>query len=271
MELNVFQAIILGAIQGISEFLPISSSGHLALARHLMGLQPSLAFDVLLHVGTLVSVFVIFWKDLLSLLVAACKMFWELITRGKVDMKKSEYRKLVLLIIVATIPLIGGAFLEGYFEFLAASAFAVGLALIGSGLLIHFTDKFKNAHLPLKDAGFKHAAIVGLSQLVAITPGLSRSGSTIFAGIATGLSRESAVRFSFLLSAVAILGATVMHIRDFADIVLKPSILIGTLTATIVGIAAIKWLIGLVSRGKYTILAYYCYAIGLAAIITHIF
>jgi len=272
MNLTYLQAIILGIVQGAAEFLPISSSGHLIIFQNWMGMdtqgQSYLAFDVLLHIGTLVSVVVMFWKDIVGLIVAFFKMIWDLITKRKLNLQKSEYRKMVVMLIIAAVPLVIGAFFEHYLEHFPQ--FLVGIFLIVTGVLLLLTTKFKNAHKTLKTANFKDALVVGVSQLIAIIPGLSRSGTTIFAGVATGLSKEFAVRFSFLLSLIAILGAAVLSLGDLQGGVVATfgwQALVGTIVAAIVGMFAIKWLINLVKKGKFSFLAYYCFLMGILAII----
>ncbi|GHV19385.1 undecaprenyl-diphosphatase [Clostridia bacterium] len=254
--------------------MPISSSGHLVLFQNLLGLtegnESFLAFDILLHIGTLISVLFIFWKDICGMVVAFFKMLWDLITRGRLNIQKSEYRKLVIMLIIASIPLVIGAILENYIEGIFSSVLFVGCALILTGVILIWTDKFKNTTKTLQTATFKDALIVGVAQLIAIVPGLSRSGSTIFGGVIAGLSREFAVKFSFLLSMVAILGAAAISIKDFSGGVIAASLapaIAGTIVAAIVGIIAIKWLVSLISKGRYYLLAYYCFAVGIVSII----
>jgi len=270
--MTYLQAIILGFVQGAAEFLPISSSGHLIIFQNWLGLDTEgtsyLAFDVLLHIGTLVSVLLIFWKDVLGLIIAFFKMLFDLVTKGKLNLEKSEYRKLTIMLIIAAVPLVIGAFFEKFIAHFPM--WAVGIMLLVTGVILILTSKIKNNNKDLKTARFKDALVVGLSQLVAIIPGLSRSGTTIFAGMAMGLSKEFAVRFSFLLSMIAILGAAALSLDDLSTGVVATfgwQAFVGTLTAAIVGVVAIKWLINLISKGKYSWLAWYCFVMGLVVII----
>ncbi|MDR1101539.1 MAG: undecaprenyl-diphosphate phosphatase [Clostridiales bacterium] len=273
--MTYFQALILGIVQGASEFLPISSSGHLVIFQKLLGVdlgESYLAFEILLHIGTLISVLIMFRKDICGMFIAFFKIIGELLTKGRVDMKKSEYRKLIVMLIIATAPLIIGALLENYIENLFTSVLFVGFALLITGGILIATDRFKNSAKTLQTAKYSDAVAVGFAQLIAVLPGISRSGSTIFGGAIMGFSREFAVRFSFLLSMMAILGAAAISIKDFTGGAIAanwgPAVL-GAVTAAIVGILAIKWLIRLISKGKsYSILSVYCFIVGLITIIT---
>ncbi|MCL2739645.1 MAG: undecaprenyl-diphosphate phosphatase [Oscillospiraceae bacterium] len=270
--MNFIEAIILGIVQGAAEFLPISSSGHLIIFQNWLGLDTEgtsyLAFDVLLHIGTLVSVLFIFWKDVLGLIIAFFKMLFDLVTTGKLNLEKSEYRKMTIMLIIAAVPLVIAAFFEKYLHHFPL--WLVGIMLLMTGVILLLTSKIKSNNKGLKESKFRDALVVGVSQLIAVIPGLSRSGTTIFAGCAMGLSKEFAVRFSFLLSMIAILGATALSLDDMSGGVVSTfgwQALAGTITAALVGIIAIKWLINLVSKGKLSYLAWYCFAMGLVAII----
>jgi len=228
-----------------------------------------LSFDVLLHVGTLLAVIIIFRKDIIGVVVAFFKMLFDLVTKGKFFLEKSDYRKLTAMLFIASIPLVIGAFFQKYFDHFGQ--IYVAIALIVTGILLLLTDRLsKNAHNTLHTSNFKDSIVVGVSQLIAIIPGLSRSGTTIFAGVASGLSKEFAVRFSFLLSAIAILGTAIFSIKGFDSGIVHTfgwQAFFGMLAAFIVGIIAIKWFLNIMRKQKLTYLACYCFLIAILAIL----
>jgi undecaprenyl-diphosphatase len=258
--MNGLQAAILGLVQGLTEFLPVSSSGHLVLFQNMMGFcEPELFFDISLHVGTLFAVLVVFRTDIYSML----RGLWAN------DLEARQGRRLLILVIVGSIPtaIIGLAF-KDTFEALFCSATAVGVALIITGLLLMATHYAKNASRGIEKTGWVRALIIGVVQGMAITPGISRSGSTIAAGLLLGVNREVAARFSFVLSVPAIMGAMLLQIKDLeapAQTNWAPSI-IGAVVAAITGYIALKLLLKVVRRGHLHWFAYYCWAVGLAAL-----
>ena len=271
--MTLAEAILCGIIQGLAEFLPISSSGHLAIVHsffHMDGASGSLAFDLLLHLGTLIVVFVFYHKDIFSLVPAFFTMLGK-IFQGKIRFSEwSRDERLVFLLIVATIPLAAALFLEDQVELLSSYPKAVGVILIVNGLFLFFADltaKKKKAK-PLTAGG---ALGIGVFQLAAILPGLSRSGSTISGGLLLGLTREDAVRFSFLMSVPAILGANVMHIPSvFSTPVARTELgfyLIGMAVSMMIGFCAMKFLIYISKRSRFGAFAYYCMAVGLVTAI----
>lgn len=251
--MDLLQAILLGALQGITEWLPISSSGHLALAQMLMGLQVPVSFDIMLHLGTLLAVLIYYWKRLLAITLAAIRLDF-----------KSDEGKTALLILAGSIPtaIIGLAF-KGFFESMFTSPILLGIALLLTGLVLFSTKFFKGARKPeLLDA-----IIIGIAQGIAVAPGISRSGWTISAGMARGIEREKAADFSFLLSIPALVGAAAIEGRKAAFSGLDPlAIAAGVAVAGLVGYASIALLLKLIRRGNFHLFAFYCWLLGLAAI-----
>jgi undecaprenyl-diphosphatase len=271
--MTLAEAILCGIIQGLAEFLPISSSGHLAIVHsffRMEGSPGSLAFDLLLHLGTLIVVFVFYHQDIFSLIPAFFTMTGK-IFRGRIRFSEwSKDERFVFLLIVATVPLAVALFLEDQVELLSSYPKAVGMILIVNGLVLLLADfaaKRKKPR-PLTPRG---ALGIGIFQLAAILPGLSRSGSTISGGLLFGLTREDAVRFSFLMSVPAILGANVMHIPSvFGTPVARAELgiyLIGMAISMVVGFCAMKCLIYISKRSRFGAFAYYCMAVGLVTAI----
>ena len=271
--MTLAEAVLCGIIQGLAEFLPISSSGHLAIVHsffRMEGSPGSLAFDLLLHLGTLIVVFVFYHKDIFLLVPAFFTMTGKVI-RGKIRFSDwSREERFVFLLIVATIPLAAALFLEDQVEWLSSYPKAVGAILILNGFVLLFADhaaKKKKTRSLTPGRAFG----IGIFQLVAILPGLSRSGSTISGGLIFGLTREEAVRFSFLMSVPAILGANVTHIPSvFSTSVARAELgysLIGLAISMVVGFCAMKCLIYISKKSRFGMFAYYCMAVGLVTAI----
>jgi undecaprenyl-diphosphatase len=268
-----FEAIILGAVQGLTEFLPVSSSGHLVIFQYLFNLkEPEVLFNVGVHMGTLIAVIIFFRKDLHSI-VASVFSFFNGILKKKVsfaDATQDMDIKLALLIIVGTIPTgILGLFFHTIVDRIFSSVVLVGLMLIVTGSLLIITVWIKNNGKSIKRFSFKEALIIGLMQGISILPGISRSGSTIAVGLFMGLERETAARFSFLLSIPAIIGATILEFKDIstypsAQII---SMLIGAFTSCLVGYGALGSLLYIVKKGRLHFFAPYCFAAGVIALI----
>ena len=259
--ISSLQAAILGLVQGLTEFLPVSSSGHLVLAQHLMGFREAeLLFDVSVHVGTLFAVLVVFWADLYAML----RGLWAK------DEEARQGKRLLLLVIVGSIPtaFIGLAF-KDTFEALFCSTTAVGIALLFTGLLLFATQLVKPTARGLEQTGWGRALIIGVAQGMAITPGVSRSGATIATGLLLGINRELAARFSFVLSIPAILGALALQIKDLEAPAQTPwaPLVIGAVVAAVSGYIALKLLLKLVRGGRLHWFAYYCWALGITALV----
>lgn len=270
------QAAIMGLVQGLTEFLPVSSSGHLVLAKLLLGAQTdtSALFEILLHVGTLAAVVIIYYRDVWNLikegvlLIADC-FLW--LFRKKQFALYPE-RKMVLMILLVSIPtallgLVMEAFLEDIF---LSSALAVGLALLVTGTVLLLISKIPAGHKKIEKMKTRDALFIGVVQGIATIPGISRSGSTISAGLFCGLDKEFAIRFSFLMSIPAILGAAVLKLTKIsaADLALNVGpYLLGMVVAALVGYLCIRWLLNLLKKNQFHYFGYYCLAIGCIAVI----
>jgi len=269
-------AIILGFVQGVTEFLPVSSSGHLALLQ-LVGLEDPherhLFFDVLLHMGTLVAVFIVYWRDIKEMCRAMIGLFTG--NRGTEDnpIRPSKAR-LALMIIIGTLPLALILPFRNMIESLGNRMWFIGLMLLITGSLLYFSDKLARGRRTEKNMTIKDALTVGLLQgTIGVLPGISRSGITITGGMLTGLERGFAVRFSFLLSIPAILGANIVILfssMSDVDWSLLPRYLVGVLVAGVTGYFAIKLVKLIVDAGRFGKFAYYCWGIGIIAIIASI-
>ena len=253
--MTLFEAVILGIIQGLTEFIPVSSSGHLALGQILFGLeQDGLLFEMVVHIGTLIPVVIIFWKDI-----------WAIIRR--------PFQKMTLLLIIGTIPVALAGFL---LEDIVGNAFtslmwlAVGFVITGVTLL--FADRIRNNKKKSEDITILDAAIVGIAQAIAIFPGISRSGSTVMAALGRGIDREAAAKFSFLLSIPVVLGATVLQvvhlIRDDSHIYATNvdfwPLALAFVAAMLSGYLAIKLMLMAIKKAKLRYFAHYVLILAVA-------
>ena len=284
------RAIIMGIVQGLTEFLPISSSGHLAIVKHILhiDLTSGLLFDVLLHLGTLVAIFVAYWDDIRELIVEGFKIIGDFIgnlvrfmtntfTKRKVTYKKilsTPYRRFVLLIIVSTIPTaIFGYGFQDAIEIAGRTLLVPGLCLILTGILLLLADRLGNGNKTEATTGFKDAGFIGVAQGIATLPGLSRSGTTITACLLCGFKRDYAVKYSFIMSIPAVLGAVILELKDFSlsrvELSKVYAYIAGTIVAGIVGYICIKKMLVIVKGKKFKPFAYYCFAIGFIAVISH--
>ncbi len=273
--MSFLYAILLGILQGLTEFLPISSSGHLVIAQQIFGIEEAdMAFDIILHLGTLVAVLAYYWKDILQLIGEFFTLISQLFKGEKPKLLDPHrpYRILLVMVVVATIPtaLIGFLF-KDLFVKLFGGIYIVGYALVITGVLLWVSNGIIEGKKRAQNITLLDATTVGLLQGLAITPGISRSGSTIFAGLLRGFNRELATRFSFLLSIPAILGAVILEGKEIfksqvaiANIL---PILAGFLAAAISGYFAIHILIRLLQKKKLNYFAYYCWAVGLLTIL----
>jgi len=252
--LSIFDSFILGVIQGLTEWFPISSSGHLVVYQQLSGIDVPVAFDVMLHFATLVVILFVFRKDIISILRSVAKG----------DFKSPE-GKLVLFILAGTIPTaLMGFFFYDFFTSLFTNLLSVGISLIVTGMVL-FTSKFVPAR---GEINYRKSLLIGTAQGISLIPGMSRSGLTIGTGILSGISRETAVRYSFLLSIPAILGATLFEFNNLTvSGVDAVSLAIGMLTAMIVGYFSLKTLISLVLKGRFHLFAFYCWIVGVIIIL----
>lgn len=271
MDINIIQALILGMVQGLTEFLPISSSAHLVIVPELLGVESSLAFDTLLHVGTLIAVISYFRSDVIAMIKAFFSSLAD-IPRGrfKEEIRNDQFKRLAWLILVGTIPAgLMGILLKDFFESLFSSVSAVGFFLLITGFILWGVERMPRGEKKTKEISFTNSLIVGIAQGCAIAPGISRSGATIATSLYLGFDREMAARFSFLLSIPAILGAALIQLKDLTagfDIS-TGSFVGGLISAMIFSYLAIKFLMGYIKKHSLVIFAYYCWTVGIITLI----
>lgn len=272
--MSYISAIILGLVQGVAEFLPISSSGHLSLFQHFFQLtdveHDHMFFDVLLHLGTLVAVFFAYRRDIGELL----REFFSMLHLRKLPQGQTPdipARRMILMIIVATLPLLLVFPIKDRVELLYQNTFFIAFALVLTGTLLFVSDRMPRGHKTAGTATMTDALLVGLAQAVAVVPGLSRSGTTISAGMARGFDRTYAVKFSFLMSIPAVLGANILSIVDAVKAGIDPSLLpmylVGVVVAMVSGYASISLLRFIARKGRFGGFAYYCWGAGLVTLI----
>jgi undecaprenyl-diphosphatase len=264
------QALVLGTVQGLTEFLPVSSSAHLVLVPWLLGwdLEPEAAFvfDVLVQLGTLAAVVIYFWRDLVHMLRSTAAA---VISRRRTG---DAFLHLTWLVVLGTLPAVAaGLLLKPLVEAAFASPAAVSLFLLVTAGLLLAAERAGRRSAPLESATGGDAVWVGLAQALSIFPGISRSGSTIAAGLARGLQRPAAARFSFLLSIPVMIGAGLVAGLDLAALpgaaTYAPTVLVGFVAAAIVGYLSIRWLLSFVGRHSLAIFGIYCLAAGLAGLL----
>ncbi|MBQ3546136.1 MAG: undecaprenyl-diphosphate phosphatase [Lachnospiraceae bacterium] len=289
--MSLIESIILGIIQGIAEFLPISSSGHLAIFKKIFGLSDvGLTYDILLHAGTLIAVFIVYWKDIWELIKEGLGIvadFFKNVGRffsniGK-DNKKdylkvinTPYRRFVMFVIVSTIPTgIMGVVFKSVFNLDSPALIVPGIGLLITGLMLFMVDEIPAGSKTPKEMTYKNALIIGIAQGIATLPGISRSGTTLTVGVINGLERKFAVKYSFIMSIPAILGACVLDLKDlFAPENAIPTTeliyyFIGAAVACVVGFICIKTLLILYKNRKMKYFSYYCFVAGIIAIIAN--
>ncbi len=266
--MDIFQAFILGLVQGLGEFLPISSSAHLVVAPWLFGWQdPGLGFDLALHWGTLLAVIAYFRVDVWNLI----KGFWHSLWPSTRDLRNNIWQKLSWLLVLASIP---GAIIGKLFEQQAETVFrsplliVISMSVFGTVLLI--VDRYSKKQKDLDHITWLDALLVGLSQAFALIPGVSRSGSTMTAGLALGFKREDTARFSFLMSMPIIFGAGLLKVGEFGTGVSMPALAVGFITATITGFLAIKYLIKYLGSHDFRIFVWYRYAFAVLILVVYL-
>ena len=274
--MTISSAIILGIVQGVAEFLPISSSGHLAVLQNLFDLsagEDHLFFDVLLHLGTLISICVCYWGDIVAMVR---EVFIVLRGGRRADGTPVQGHlgaaRLFLMIVVGTLPLFLVLPINDKVEELYYITPFIGAALLLTGCVLFVSDKMAPGTRTERNMRFRDALTIGLCQCVATIPGLSRSGTTITAGIATGLDRTFAMKYSFLLSLPAVLGANLLSFikaigEESIEASLIPAYLLGMLAAMLSGIAAISLMKLIAKKSKFGWFAYYCWGAGLLTIV----
>ena len=276
--MTYFMSILVGIIQGVAEFLPISSSGHLALFQTFFGMENMeekyMFFTVLLHFGTLISVCMVYWRDIVDMIREFFLGIAALAGRKATGVAPPPARRMVMLIIIATVPLFVMVFLRDAVNQLFSNSIMVSCALLATGFILFFSDRMARGHKTAKNATVADALIVGCGQALAVIPGLSRSGTTISVGMMRGFDRAFAVRFSFLMSLPAVLGANVLEIKDALasnfPIEELPMYLVGVAVSAVVGYFAIRLVKSLSDKGKFGKFAYYCWAVGLGSLVAGI-
>ena len=267
-------AFLLGLVQGVAEFLPISSSGHLAIAQNLLGMQEAGSvpefFDVLLHLGTLIAVFAAYWKDICEMVVELFRGIGDLAHRSTPS-PVPPARRLILLIVVGTLPLFAVLPIRKAVQGLSDNMVFVGAALIVTGILLFLCDRVRKGRKTERSATWVDALLVGVGQAVATLPGVSRSGMTITAGCFVGYERRFAVRFSFLLSIPAVLGANILSVGDAVQAGINgaevPMYLVGVAVAAVTGYLCIRLLKYIADKGRFGAFAYYCWAAGVLTLV----
>lgn len=305
--MSLLEAIFMGIIQGLTEFLPVSSSGHLALFKILFGIdtETGMLFDVLLHFGTLVAICAVFYKDVAKLIIEGIYIlknglinlaiffrntFLQLknmfakkkLPKEKLDLGEfhpvanSSYRRFVLLVIVSTIPTgIIGIIGKDMVEMASKLLIVPGICLVITAILLFMADNAKSGEKLPKDISYSNAFIIGIVQGVATLPGISRSGSTITACLLSGFNRSFAVKYSFIMSIPAILGAMLLELKDFSVATLAAgeivSYVVGMVIAGVIGYICIKTMLVVVRNKKFKIFGIYCLIIGIISIIGHFY
>lgn len=257
--MDILQGIILGIVQGLTEFLPVSSSGHLILFKKLFGIdqeQFGLTFDIALHFATLIAVFVVFWPDIVAIL-------------------KKPVQKLTGLLIIATIPAVFvGLFLDDYIEEISQSGGFLGFAFLFTAALMFFSQKIPSKSKNLDMMKYSDAAVIGLMQGVAVMPGISRSGSTTSAGLIMGVEKAASMRFAFLMSIPVILGSAVLGVKD---VVTNPEpinwapVLAGMLAAGVSGYFAVRFMLNFFKKRSLNIFSVYVAVLGILILIDQLF
>jgi undecaprenyl-diphosphatase len=248
------EAFILGMIQGLTEFLPISSTGHLYLGRHLFGLdEAGLFLDTMLHIGTLLAVFVIYKEELLYMI-------------------RKPFSKLTFLLVIGTIPaVVVGLLFEDYFEEISKTGATIGWEFLVTGLFLWIADGVKHGYKRMDDITYTDAFVIGTFQAAAIFPAISRSGLTIVGGLLRKLDRETAAYFSFLLSIPAIAGGIVLQSLDLlegkVENISASSLMIGTVASALFGYIAVRWMINYLKRHSLKGFAMYVWLLGMIVLV----
>lgn len=267
-------AIFLGFVQGVAEFLPISSSGHLTLLQHFFSVEEvDNLYNILLHFATLIAVCIVYWKDIVDMVVEFFRGLAALFSsRGARETRPPVARRLVMMVILGTLPLFLVLPIEDKVEELGGSPVFVAVMLLVTGCILFFSDRLATGTKTARTATVKDALLVGVAQGFATIPGLSRSGTTISAGMLLGFDRKFAVRYSFLLSLPAVLGATLVKVikafgDEGVDVSLLPKYIAGMAVAGVVGYFSIQLVKLLADKGKFGRFAYYCWFAGAAALV----
>ena len=286
--MTLLQAILLGLVQGLTEFLPVSSSGHLAIFQYIFGINTDtgMLFEVMLHLGTLIAVCAVFFKDIKQLVVEGIAILKDFIENVKIRFGRSNgkkrrivtnaYRKFVLLILITTIPTgILGIVLNSFMDKATSSLWIPGMCLVINAIILLVVESLPGGKKKVKKASYKDASLIGVAQGLAVLPGISRSGSTISACLALGFDRSFAVKYSFIASLPAIIGANLLELRHLGEAISGGVnflyYIIGMAVAGISGYVCIRVMMYVVSEKKFSYFAYYCAIVGVIALIFHFF
>ncbi len=264
--MSLIESIILGIIQGLTEFLPVSSSGHIELGKAIFGIEEKeagLLFTVVLHFATALSTLVVFWKDIVNIFKGILRFQW------------NEETRFGLMVILSMIPavLVGVLYKEQIETVFDGNVLLVSVMLLITGVILFMSDRMKDVSKPLNEG---KATLLGIVQAIAILPGISRSGSTIASAVLLGVNREKAARFSFLMVLPLIVGAMAMEFKDYFDmsdaekqsaLILDGTVIAGFVAAFISGYFACKWMIAIVKRSKLTYFSIYCWIVGIIGIV----
>jgi undecaprenyl-diphosphatase len=277
--MDIIQGIIIGIVQGLTEFLPVSSSAHLVFIQKILGVQSSLAFDTFLHLGTLIAVMWFFRYDIYKMILSWLSSIRDILSgRFREGFYSDPYKRLAWYVILATIPvaLVGVLFEDSVDALFSGALYVPAFFLFVTGTILYLSQRMTSGEINYNTITKKEALFMGLGQACAILPGLSRSGTTIAAGLTIGLNKEFAAKFSFILSIPAILGAFLLQAKDIGsamDANFLP-VFLGFIASIIAGYMAIKWMLDLIQNKSLDIFAYYCWVIGILVFmgsIAHIF
>lgn len=269
--MSFFQALILGIVQGFTEFLPVSSSGHLVLFQTLFGMkEPMMAFDVALHGATLLVVVLYFWKDVRDVLMDFGASVQKFLSKRNMPSTNLQppHKGLWVCILITLIPTgLVAVFFKDFFEQEFSKLGFVAIRWLVMGVLFILSERFQKGQKDLAVINYADAFWIGLAQGIALMPGVSRSGSTILVGLWLGLRKDTAAKFSFLISIPAILAAMAMELRHGVNFFsFHPfQTLVGFLAAGVTGYIAIRWLMNLIQKGRFYLFGYYCIAVSLFA------
>ncbi len=291
--MSFFESCIMGIVQGLTEFLPVSSSGHLAIFKHILKINTDtgILFDILLHLGTLIAVFIAYFEDIKKLIIEGCLLIWDCIQNVIIFFKNqfgkgkkapyrkvisSAYRRFVLLVIISTIPTgLIGVLASDIIERASETLIVPGLGLLITATLLMIADGTKSGKKDASTVTYKNSLFLGICQGVATIPGISRSGTTITACLLCGLDKSFAVKHSFIMSIPAILGATVLELKDVGSLAISggqwASYIVGMIVSAIVGFICIKTMLVVVRKKKFKGFSIYCAIAGAIAVITSIF
>ena len=277
--MDILQGIIIGIVQGLTEFLPVSSSAHLIFIQKLLGVESSLAFDTFLHLGSLIAVLLFFRVDIYKMLRAWWLSIGDILQRRfREGFRYDPYKRLAWYVILATIPVgVVGVLFESEVDALfAGSLYVPGFFLFVTGTILFLSQRIASGKIDISNMGWFQSLFMGLGQACAIMPGLSRSGTTIAAGLVIGLDKEFAAKFSFILSIPAILGAFIVQLKDIGSSMAIDggAVILGFVAAFISGYFAIKWLLDLIQNKSLDVFSYYCWIVGVIVFvgsIAHIF